>query len=46
MHGVQSRKQKLWADKVWVQGFEYEVIRSLREFQSLIRNIMYLEDNS
>ena len=38
--GVQSKKQKDWEDLIWVQGFDYHIVRNLEEFKRLIQNII------
>jgi hypothetical protein len=40
--GRQSDAQRLWQSKVEVQGFRYEVVRSLEEFKSLINEYLSL----
>lgn len=38
--GKQSAKQKEWENKVYLEGFEYRIIRSLEEFKQLIEEII------
>ena len=40
-YGEQSNEQKDWELAVQIQGFQYFLIRSLSEFQELIKNILY-----
>lgn len=38
--GTQSDKQKEWENVIWVQGIDYCIVRSLKEFQRLIKSII------
>lgn len=38
--GRQSAKQKEWQAKVEAQGFRYYIVRSLEDFQELIRELI------
>jgi hypothetical protein len=38
--GTQSKVQKEWENTVIVQGFNYHILRSLEEFQRLIKSII------
>lgn len=38
--GKQSPDQVRWEITVWKQGFEYVIVRSLFQFQSVIENIL------
>lgn len=40
-YGEQSNEQKDWELAVQIQGFQYFLIRSLSEFQELIKKILY-----
>lgn len=39
-YGVQSASQKAWEILVKREGFEYHLIRSLLDFQSIVKTIM------
>jgi len=41
--GVQSKKQKDWQEKVENQGLDYYLFRSLKEFKSIIKYVIYGE---